>query len=133
MAEAELKRLLQSRRGYRAHLTRLFTATTELLERCNSSTPNEDDLDTLVELISQLERKKGILADLEKQISAAIDEEELEAEVGKRLQRRLQALDISTLAPRSNALPTPSGTSEPPTLEAATETTVELAETRHTN
>ena len=65
---------------------------------------NEDDLDTLVELISQLERKKGILADLDKQISAAIDEEELEAEVleaelhsqisksimkGKRLQRRL--------------------------------------------
>ena len=146
MAEAELKRLLQSRRGYKAHLTRLFTATTELLERCNSSTPNEDDLDTLVELISQLERKKGILADLDKQISAAIDEEELEAEVleaeelhsqisksimkGKRLQRRLQALDISTLAPHSNALPTPSGTSEPLTLEAATETAVELAETR---
>ena len=81
MAKAELERLLQSRRGYRAHLTRLFTATTELLEQCNSSPPDEDDLDTLIELISQLERKKGILADLDKQILVAIDEEELEAEV----------------------------------------------------
>ena len=87
-----------------------------------------------------MERKKGILADLDKQILVAIDEEELEAEVlelqseisksimnGKRLQRHLQALDISTLAPRSNALPTLPGTSEPPaTLEAATKTAVEL-------
>jgi len=63
MAEAELKRLIQSRRGYRAHLTRLFSSTSELLERCNSSTPDEDDPDALAELISQLERKKTILAD----------------------------------------------------------------------
>ena len=52
-----------------------------LLERCNSPTPDKADLDTLVKLISQLERKKGILADLDRQISTAIDEEEVETEV----------------------------------------------------
>ena len=64
----ELKCLVQSRRGYRAHLKHLFTSTNELLERCNTSTPEEDDADTLDELILQLDRKKTILTDLDKQI-----------------------------------------------------------------
>ena len=77
----ELKRIVQSCRGYWAHLKCLFTTTLELLERCNTTTPEEEDLDSLTELISQLDRKKNILADLDKQIAARIDEAELESEV----------------------------------------------------
>ena len=112
------------------------------------STPDEDDPDALVELISQLERKKGFLADFDKQVSAKIDEEDLEVEVleaeelqseisksimkGKHLQRHLQVLDISPLPPYSKALPISSGTLEPPaTLEAATNTAVQPAGTQH--
>ena len=101
----ELKRLVRSRRGYRAHLKRLFTTTLELLECCNTTTPDEEDPDTLTELISQLDRKKSILADLDKEIATRINEEELESGVleselqsemsriimkGKRLQRHLE-------------------------------------------
>ena len=71
----DLKSFVQSRRGYHAHLKRLFTSTNELLERCNTSSPEEDDADTLSELLSQLERKKTILTDLDKQILAIINEE----------------------------------------------------------
>jgi len=126
----------------------LFSSTSELLERCNSSTPDEDDPDALAELISQLERKKTILADLDRHISAAIDEEELEGEVleaeelqaeisksimkGKRLQRRLQTLDTSTFAPHSKTLPTSHDTSKPQaTLESVTDTTDQPTETLH--
>ena len=64
MAE-DIKRLIQSRRGYRAHLKRLFTSINELMERCNTTDPEEDDADTLSDLLAQLERKKAILTDLD--------------------------------------------------------------------
>ena len=149
----ELKRLIQSRRGYRAHLKRLFTTTLELLERCNTTTPEEEDPDTLTELISQLNRKKSILADLDKEIATRINEEELESEVleseelqseisrvtmkGKRLQRRLEALGTSAIPQSKNPI-SPTGTTEPvATLSSAkkdsTETvsTTPLSDTKH--
>ena len=114
----ELKRLVQSRRGYRAHLKRLFTSITELIERCNTTDPEEDDADTLAELLSQLERKKSILTDLDTRIASTINEEELETEVfeaedlqsdisktiakGKRLQKHLEVLKLpSSVVPQS--------------------------------
>ncbi|XP_065894502.1 uncharacterized protein [Dysidea avara] len=149
----ELKRLVQSRHGYRAHLKRLFTTTLELLERCNTTTPEEEDPDTLTELISQLNRKKSILADLDKEIATRINEEELESEVleseelqseisrvimkGKRLQRRLEALGTSAIPQNKNPI-SPTGTTEPvATLSSAkkdsTETvsTIPLSDTTH--
>ena len=129
----ELKRLIQSCHGYRAHLKRLFTTTLELLEQCNTTTPDEEEPDTLTELISQLDRKKSILADLDKEIATRINEEELESEVleseelqseisrvimkGKRLQRRLEALGTCTI-PKSKNLISPTGTTEPVTTLA---------------
>ena len=128
----ELKRLIQSRHDCRAYLKRLFTTTLELLERCNTTTPDKEDPDTLTELISQLDRKKSILADLDKEIAARINEEELEAEVleseelqseisrvimkGKRLQRRIEALGTSTIPQSKNPI-SPTGTTEPECLK----------------
>ena len=112
MTEADIKRLVQSRRGYRAHFKRLFTTINELMERCNSTEPEEEDADTLSKLLVQLERKKAILTDLDTRIGAIINEDELETEVlesedlqmdisntiskGKRLQKRLQPLGLSS-------------------------------------
>ena len=140
----ELKRLVQSRRRYRAHLKRLFTSTNELLERCNTSTPEEDDADTLDELILQLDRKKTILTDLDKQILALTNEDELEMEVleseelqseisrtlskGKRLQKRLQVLELPiSVVPQpkdtvTHRPPSASITEPPVTLESKTDT-----------
>ena len=53
----------------------------ESLERCYTTTPDKEDPNTLTQLISHLDRKKNILADLDKDITARINEEKLESEV----------------------------------------------------
>ena len=94
MADQDIKRLLQSRHGYRAHLKHLFTSINELMERCSTTDPQEEDADTLAELIAQLERKQTILTDLDTRIPTTIDEGELEAEV---LESEDFQLDISRI------------------------------------
>jgi len=80
------------------------------MECCNTTDPEEDDADTLAKLLSQLERKKTILTDLDTRIASTINEDELEIEVfesedlqldisktiakGKRLQKHLQVLKL---------------------------------------
>jgi len=136
MADTDIKRLIQSRHRFRAHLKHLFTSITELLDCCSTADPEKEDIDTLAELLSQLERKKTILTDLDTRIMSIINENELEAELleseglqleilkaifakGKRLQKCLQVLELPPLvvpqAKDKEAQPPPKDTSEPPT------------------
>ena len=77
----DVKRLINSRRGYRSHLKRLIGTAGETIERCSNNTSEMDDATSLADLIEQLERKRTILVDLDKQISAGISDDDLEAEV----------------------------------------------------
>ena len=133
MADTDIRRLVQSRRGNRANLKRLFTTINELMERCNATDPEEEDAGALTELLTQLERKKAIITDLDTWIVSTINEDKVEAEVlesedlqldisstiskGKRLQKCLQLLDLpSSPTPHSKDKPTqplPMDTSEP--------------------
>jgi len=120
---------------------RLFTSINELIECCNTTTPEDDDTDTVTELLSQLEQKKAILTDLVTRIASIIDEGELESEVlesedlqmeisrtivkGKRLQSRLQVLELpSSVIPTPKDKPVDSPTRDTPTatLDAVVET-----------
>ena len=85
---AELKRLLSSRRGYRAHLTKLLQAVTEIL---NGAQPlSEANTAALKDLHEQLERKKELISSLDARIlEATTEESEIEAEV-------LQAEEVSS-------------------------------------
>ena len=85
---AELKRLLSSRRGYRAHLTKLLQAVTEIL---NGAQPlSEANTAALKDLHEQLERKKELISSLDARIlEATTEDSEIEAEV-------LQAEEVSS-------------------------------------
>jgi len=138
MADTDIRCHVQSRPGYRAHLKCLFTTISELMERCNTTDPEEEDVDALTELLTQLERKKAILTDLDTRIMSIINEGEVEAEVlesedlqldisskGKQLQKCRQLLELpSSLIPHSKDKSTqslPTDTSEPQTtLQAST-------------
>ena len=52
MADTDIRHLVLSCRGYRAHLKRLFTTINELMERCNTTDPEEEDADALTELLT---------------------------------------------------------------------------------
>ena len=105
----DVRRLIKSRCGYRAHLRRLLNTTGEIMERCsNDSSEERDDTTTLADLIEQLERKRNILVDLDKQIFTGVSDDDLEAEEEiqseisstiarvKRLMQQLQALTHSS-------------------------------------
>ena len=63
----EVKRLTNSRRGYRSHLKRFFATAGEILERGN--TDNTATLKTtLTDLIEQLQMKRSILVELDKHL-----------------------------------------------------------------
>ena len=73
----ELQRLKTSRRGYRAHKTRLLTGITELTSDTADSPAEE-----LTFTIEQLERKQTILEDLDARIAPLITSEtDLETEI----------------------------------------------------
>ena len=73
----ELQRLKTSRRGYRAHTTRLLTGIAELTSDTTDSPAEE-----LTLTIEQLERKQTILEDLDARIVPLITSEtDLEAEI----------------------------------------------------
>ena len=76
----EFKRLVSSRRGYRAHLTKLLQILTDTL---NESHPlNEDAITTLKDLYEQLERKQELISNLDAKIlEGTSDDSELEAEI----------------------------------------------------
>ena len=76
---AELKRLLSSRRGYRAHLTKLLQAVTEIL--IGAQPLSEANTAALKDLHEQLERKKELISSLDARIlEATTEDSEIEAE-----------------------------------------------------
>ena len=77
----DVKRLINSRREYRSHLKRLLSTAGETMERYSNSTSEMDDVTSLADLIEQLERKRTILVDLDRQISAGVSDDDLEAEI----------------------------------------------------
>ena len=77
----ELKRLVSSRRGYRAHLTKLLQTLTDIL---NEAQPplSEDKIATLKDLYEQLERKQELISNLDAKIlESTTDDTEIETEV----------------------------------------------------
>ena len=88
----ELKRAISSRRGYRAHLTKLLQSVDECL---STTTPlTADQIATLRDLHEQLNRKNSLIAALDTKILEALDkDEEIETEI---LQAEEIASSIST-------------------------------------
>ena len=75
----EIQRTQSSRRGHRAHLTKLQKRIEDIMSNEN---PNEMDLAALKGTLQQLQRKKEILVDLDKKIIDGIkDAAELEKEI----------------------------------------------------
>ena len=57
--------------GYHSHLKWLISTAGEMIEWCSNNTSEMDDATSLADLIEQLERKRTILVNLDKQISLA--------------------------------------------------------------
>ena len=79
--QLHVQRLIRSRRGYRTHLNQLFRNDEEIIERCDNDSPETEDSARLAELIEQLERKRTILTDLDRQISVKVSDDDLEDEI----------------------------------------------------
>ena len=78
---AELKRHISSRRGNRAHLTKLLQTLHETLSDMHSPL-SEDQIATLKDLHDQLERKQELISGLDAKILEGItDNTEIEAEI----------------------------------------------------
>ena len=138
----DVQRLIRSRRGYRTHLKQLFRNAEEIIERCDNDSPETEDSARLAELIEQLERKRTILTDLDRQISVKVSDDDLEDEILETenlqfqvsstiawVKRRVQKLQAPTrqsppLSPPSNSRsPSPSSsdtnTESLPTTQAS--------------
>ena len=57
---------------YHSHFKRLISTAGEMIERYNNNISEMDDETLLVDLTEQLERKRTILLDLDRQISAGL-------------------------------------------------------------
>ena len=78
---AELKRLISSRRGYRAHLKKLLHTLTETLSEAHPPL-SEDQIATRKDLHDQLERKQDMISNLDAKILEGItDDTEIETEI----------------------------------------------------
>ena len=71
----EIKRLRSSRRGFRAHLSKIVTAIQRIVERDPSLPLSDLDISLLSDFREQLKRKKDILVDLDTKIADLIEEE----------------------------------------------------------
>ena len=80
-AMEDIKRLINSRHGYYSHPKWLIGTAGETIERCSNNTSEMDDATSFKDLMEQLERKRTILVDLDKQISAGISDDNFEAEI----------------------------------------------------
>ena len=78
----EIKRFHSSRRGFRAHLSRIVDSIQRIVQREPSSPLSDADIASLSDFREQLMRKKEILVDLDAKIANFINkEDELEAEI----------------------------------------------------
>ena len=128
----ELQRLLASRRGYRAHTTKLLTEITD---------DGPFDKMTATLTIEQLQRKQTILEDLDAKIAPLIDNEaDLEAEIIEAEETRTKILDgIDRLKLKLNRpltesiepLPVPKNPTSAQ-LSAASDVPVSIINTSHT-
>ena len=71
----ELKRLRNSRKGYRTHLKSLLSKANDTIER-HANSPAECNIPVLTDLRRQLQRKDDILSGLDSQIVGLIENEE---------------------------------------------------------
>ena len=76
----ELKKVISTRRGFRAHLTKMLQTLTELLD---SEQPlNEDNLTALKDLRKQLQRKEELISGLDARILKGItSDDDIEVEI----------------------------------------------------
>ena len=90
----ELQRLRTSRRGYRAHTTKLLTGMADLLKE-NAAVPIDNlTAASLALTVEQLQRKQTILEDLDAKIAPLIDNEtDLEAEIMEAEDTKTKILD----------------------------------------
>ena len=78
----EIKRFRSSRRGFRAHLSRIVGSIQRIVERKPNSPLSDADIASLSDFREQLMCKKEILVDLDAKIANFINkEDELEAEI----------------------------------------------------
>ena len=76
----ESAQLRASRRGYRAHLTRVFGKIASILD--SDEPPNERETATLQTSLEQIETTRATVAELDTKIQAAItDADALESEI----------------------------------------------------
>ena len=77
---AELKKLISTRRGFRAHLTKMLQTLAELLD--SEHPPNEDNLPALKDLHKQLQRKEELISGLDAKILEGItSDDDIEAKI----------------------------------------------------
>ena len=78
----ELKQLRASCRTHRSHFTKTLTSVAEVLQKDSSESLSELEVINLTTTIEGLQRRKGILSNLDGKIAMLItDEEELEEDI----------------------------------------------------
>ena len=78
----EFKQLRASHRAHRSHLTKTLTSVAEVLQKDSSEPLSELEVINLTTTIEGLQRRKGILSNLDGKIAMLItDEEELEEDI----------------------------------------------------
>ena len=111
----------------------MFRDAEEIIERCDNDSPDTEDSARLAELIEQLERKRTILTDLDRQISVKVSDDDLEDEILEtenlqfqvfstiaRVKRRVQKLQAPT--PQSPPSSPPSNSRSPSPSSSDTDT-----------
>ena len=92
---AEIKKAISSRRGYRAHLTKILQGVDELLR--SEHPPTEGDIIVLRDTLDQLQRKEGLISALDAKILESLNnDDEIEAEV-------LQTEEVNSLITTAKA------------------------------
>ena len=130
----DVQRLIRSRQGYRTHLKQLFRDAEEIIERCDNDSPETEDSARLAKLIEQLELKRTILTDLDRQISFKVSDDDLEDEILEtknlqfqvsstiaRVKRRVQKLQAPTRQSPPSSPPSNSRSPSPSSSDTDTE------------
>ena len=105
----ELQRLRTSRRGYRAHTTKLLTGIADQATLDTDTSSNKQTAASLTLAIEQLQRKQTILDELDAKIAPLIDNEtDLEAEIIEAEDTRTKILEgITRLKLKLSSCPVP--------------------------
>ena len=113
---AELKRHISSRRGFRAHLSKLLQTLNETLSEAHSPL-NKDQIATLKDLHNQLDRKQKLISALD--AKSITEDTEIEAEVLQTEETNssisnAKAKIVQRLKPTTPAVVAPPRTTSPP-------------------